>query len=134
MKTSADILEKIKKYYKITYIKLAKKINVHSHTMYRIRQGLEDITPELAEKIVEWQPDINKEWLLSGEGTMLNDADFLVEEEDENEDLHVSTDKIAKTLFHYRHIIDAQQDIIRVQQKQINNLTSVVLSIKISDA
>ena len=42
-----------------------------SECIYRIKRGQSSISPDIANRIVQRFPELNKEWLLSGEGEML---------------------------------------------------------------
>lgn len=44
----------------------------HPENLYRIKRGINGISRSLADSIVTRYPDLNRGWILSGEGVMLN--------------------------------------------------------------
>jgi phage repressor protein C with HTH and peptisase S24 domain len=74
MKKSNEILKEVISYCETNYHQLAKSLNLkRSQNLYDIRDGKVKISGNLAAKIVALKPEININYLLTGEGSMLHD-------------------------------------------------------------
>jgi hypothetical protein len=67
-----EVLDEIISHYKLSYNKLANELGLkRAQNLYDIRDGKTGISKKLAIQIEKWHPEINKLWLLTGEGQML---------------------------------------------------------------
>ena len=66
-----QILEKILKYKGLSYNGLAKELDIKTVNLYHIKNGRNKISSKLADLIVSKFENINRVWLLTGEGQML---------------------------------------------------------------
>ena len=72
MKEGKDIINEVLNYTGIKVPTLAKRINVTAHRLYDVAYGnAKKISLNLADKICEAYPEINKAYLLKGEGELL---------------------------------------------------------------
>lgn len=76
MKNSAEVLTDLLKHLKISANKLAAEIGLKANTaIYHVKNGRNNISSELANKITARFPEINYNWLLTGEGDMLKNEE-----------------------------------------------------------
>ena len=67
-----DRLEKVMEHLGINIITFAKQLGMpRPENLYQIRKGNYGISPDLADRIVRLDPNIDRTWLLSGIGPML---------------------------------------------------------------
>ena len=78
-----------------------------------------DLSDSVVEKILNYYADLNKNWLLIGEGNMLNDTNITTNNQVESDDSLVGA---------YRTIIETQKLVIESQKHQI-----ILLEEKVSD-
>lgn len=69
---SAKRIAKISAVVQRSYKDMAKDLNVSAYTLYNISASHDNITRSMAERIVSAYPRLNLEWVLNGEGEMLN--------------------------------------------------------------
>lgn len=73
MKQSQKILIELLNHLKISANKLSEEIGLTANTsIYHVKNGRNGISSDLADKIVTRYPEISYNWLLTGEGSMLN--------------------------------------------------------------
>jgi plasmid maintenance system antidote protein VapI len=72
--SSTEVLKELVEHFGINYSQLAKSVGVPSQSVYEAKNGKFDISKNLAQKIVGRYPEINRVWLLTGEGEMLTRA------------------------------------------------------------
>ena len=74
--SGSDIINKVLKYTELTPSVFAKKLGEkRPQRIYDIQNGkTKKLSPEIADKIVSVFPTINRTWLLTGEGDMLNES------------------------------------------------------------
>ncbi len=69
-------LESVIKWTNMTANSFAKHIGLrHSENLYQIKRGNNGISRDLADRVVEKFPEIDKLWLLTGEGVMFRPGD-----------------------------------------------------------
>ena len=67
-------LEEVIRYTGLSANKFAQFIGLPAaENLYRIKRGQNGISRALADRIIEYCPEISKGWLLTGEGNMLRD-------------------------------------------------------------
>lgn len=72
--TSWQRLEAVIHYARMTTNAFAKSLSLkRSENLYQIKKGNNGISKELADLIVEKYPEVDKLWLLTGEGTMFSE-------------------------------------------------------------
>lgn len=72
MKSSQEVLIELLNHLKISANKFAFEIGLNANTaIYHVKNGRNNISPELAKKIQKRYPELNYNWLLTGEGSML---------------------------------------------------------------
>lgn len=70
---SSDILEELLSYLRISANNLSVEIGLNSNvSIYHIKKGRNKISPKIAKAITDRYKNINYEYLLTGEGDMLN--------------------------------------------------------------
>ncbi len=73
MNSSQQVLNDLLDYLKISANKLALEIGLKANTaIYHVKNGRNNLSAELANKITSRYPEINYSWLLTGDGEMLN--------------------------------------------------------------
>lgn len=69
-------IESVIKWANMTTNSFSKRIGLrHSENLYQIKRGNNGISRDLADRIVSEFPEINKLWLLTGEGSMFRPGD-----------------------------------------------------------
>ncbi|MCD8177706.1 MAG: hypothetical protein LUE98_09855 [Tannerellaceae bacterium] len=66
-----DLILKLKSIYDCTEDDIAAKIGISRTKLYHCRKGNGKITDNLIDAVCKLDPRINKNWLLTGEGSML---------------------------------------------------------------
>ena len=86
--TPPQIIETLAEYFNITVSELAQKAGYErAQSFYDVISGkTKNISPKMADKIVAAFPEISKDWLLTGNGSMLvsQTEEFVPEEEEES--------------------------------------------------
>ena len=72
-------------------------------------------------------PDLNREWLLYGEGEMLNRN--IIQQNQNGDNLHGNNVTIEKTEKDYLEIIKSQAEQLSKSQEQIDRLLSIIENI-----
>lgn len=74
--TGADVIDKLLEYYNLNGKTLSEKIGLaRPQLIYDLQHGkIKSVSPKLSMKIISVFPEINRSWLLSGEGEMLKGA------------------------------------------------------------
>ena len=67
-------MKKIIRYYKMSQTELAERLDVNQSNLSAILRGKRPCGRIMDDKFLLSFPEINKEWLLTGEGSMLNDG------------------------------------------------------------
>ena len=88
--TPPQIIESLAEYFNITVSELAQKAGYErAQSFYDVISGkTKNISPKMADKIVATFPEISKDWLLTGNGSMLiPQIEEVVPEEEDEDDL-----------------------------------------------
>tara|TARA_R100000687_G_C6397763_1_gene140334 strand:- start:319 stop:804 length:486 start_codon:yes stop_codon:yes gene_type:complete len=71
LNNSQEVLAELLNHLKISANKFAFEIGLNANTaIYHVKNGRNNISPELAKKITKRYPELNYNWLLTGEGEM----------------------------------------------------------------
>ncbi len=129
-----DRIQKILHYKKLTASKFADMVGVPRSTISHIISGRNNPSLEFLQKILDTFPDIETEWLIRGEGSMVASRHTLFQEED-FEDMpkrqnlaHEGTDKekvtqpfkeiIPPNTAHIHDVPDRDQEIIAAKPQK----------------
>ena len=114
--TGADILNKLLKYSGLNGKSFSEKIGlIRPQSIYDIQNGkTRNISPSMANKIISVFPEVNRVWLLTGEGKMLKAEDKKASVED---DIVMSREIFA--------LLQTQVDTICSQQRTIERLSAM---------
>jgi len=102
-----EIIQTLVQYKGMTYKSFAESIGAIAQNLYDIKGGKSDISKKMADKILAVYPEINRTWLLTGEGKMISendtpeDEDFVLDPRSEyitNKDLHNSIGEISEKI------------------------------------
>lgn len=99
--TPPQIIETLAEYFNITVSELAQKAGYErAQSFYDVISGkTKNISPKMADKIVRAFPKISKDWLLTGNGSMLvPEIEEVVPEEEEESYLRTERDKYGLSL------------------------------------
>jgi hypothetical protein bfra3_16308 len=139
--TPPQIIESLAEYFNITVSELAQKAGYErAQSFYDVISGkTKNISPKMADKIVATFPEINKDWLLTGNGSMLvPQIEEVVPEEEEEDDLVLFlrderkgyditlTDIYEKTRIPVKTLKEVQQGITELSTKQKNALSKYI--------
>lgn len=94
--TPPQIIESLAEYFNITVSELAQKAGYErAQSFYDVISGkTKNISPKMADKIVATFPEINKDWLLTGNGSMLApQIEEVIPEEEEEEESYLRTER-----------------------------------------
>lgn len=134
-----QVLEKVLEYKKMSYNELAKSIGLkRSQGLYDIRDGkIKRISIDLAEKITGFIPELNRVWILTGEGEMIiqpiNQESFVggtknkvqnnIQSTVQNaSDLQKENEQLKQTIDYLKSIIDEKNKLIDEKERMINIL------------
>ena len=140
--TPPQIIETLAEHFKVTVSELAQKSGYErAQSFYDVISGkTKNISPKMANKIAAAFPEISKDWLLTGNGSMLipQIEEVVPEEEDEEDDLVLFlrderkgyditlTDIYEKTKIPVKVLKEAQYNISELSQKQRNVLSKYI--------
>lgn len=99
--TPPQIIETLAEYFNITVSELAQKAGYErAQSFYDVISGkTKNISPKMADKIVRAFPEISKDWLLTGNGSMLvPEIEEVVPEEEEESYLRTERNKYGLSL------------------------------------
>lgn len=99
--TPPQIIETLAEHFKITVSELAQKAGYErAQSFYDVISGkTKNISPKMADKIVAVFPEISKDWLLTGNGSMLiSQIEEVVPEEEEESYLRTERNKYGLSL------------------------------------
>lgn len=89
--TDSDRIEELRRFANCTWKELAQKLDIPSaQTFTDIRNGKIGISQRLSAKILKAFPEIRKEWLLAGEGSMTGPNDIPFYDHDGKSPFYVS--------------------------------------------
>lgn len=139
--TPPQIIETLAEHFKVTVSELAQKAGYErAQSFYDVISGkTKNISPKMADKIVAVFPEINKDWLLTGNGSMLvPQIEEVVPEEEEEDDLVLFlrderkgyditlTDIYEKTRIPVKTLKEVQQGVTELSTKQKNALSKYI--------
>ncbi len=135
--TPPQIIETLAEYFNITVSELAQKAGYErAQSFYDVISGkTKNISPKMADKIVAAFPEISKDWLLTGNGSMLvPQIEEVVPEDEEEYDLvlflrdeHITlTDIYEKTRIPVKTLKEVQQGVTELSTKQKNALSKYI--------
>lgn len=139
--TPPQIIETLAEHFKVTVSELAQKAGYErAQSFYDVISGkTKNISPKMADKIVAVFPEINKDWLLTGNGSMLvPQIEEALPEEEEEDDLVLFlrderkgyditlTDIYEKTRIPVKTLKEVQQGITELSTKQKNALSKYI--------
>lgn len=99
--TPPQIIETLAEHFKVTVSELAQKSGYErAQSFYDVISGkTKNISPKMANKIAEAFPEINKDWLLTGNGSMLiSQIEEVMPEEEEESYLRTERNKYGLSL------------------------------------
>lgn len=120
MKNAKTILSDVLLHTQESIHSLAKTIGLkRSQNLYDIENGkVKKISPELSEKIIIAFPEINRSWLLTGEGTMLINNNQATEYPPQQDSISLVSDYKEKYLTALEEIRDLQKKLLENNAKQ----------------
>ena len=139
--TPPQIIETLAEYFNITVSELAQKAGYErAQSFYDVISGkTKNISPKMADKIVAAFPEISKDWLLTGNGSMLvPQIEEVVPEDEEEYDLVLFlrderkgyditlTDIYEKTRIPVKTLKEVQQGVTELSTKQKNALSKYI--------
>ena len=139
--TPPQIIETLAEYFNITVSELAQKAGYErAQSFYDVISGkTKNISPKMADKIVAAFPEISKDWLLTGNGSMLvPQIEEVVPEEEDEDDLVLFlrderkgyditlTDIYEKTRIPVKTLKEVQQGVTELSTKQKNALSKYI--------
>ena len=140
--TPPQIIETLAEHFKVTVSELAQKSGYErAQSFYDVISGkTKNISPKMANKIAAAFPEISKDWLLTGNGSMLvpQIEEVVPEEEEEEDDLVLFlrderkgyditlTDIYEKTRIPIKTLKEVQQGISELSTKQRNALSKYI--------
>lgn len=138
--TPPQIIETLAEYFNITVSELAQKAGYErAQSFYDVISGkTKNISPKMADKIVAAFPEISKDWLLTGNGSMLVPQIEEVVPEEEEDDLVLFlrderkgyditlTDIYEKTRIPVKTLKEVQQGVTELSTKQKNALSKYI--------
>lgn len=146
--TPPQIIESLAEYFNITVSELAQKAGYErAQSFYDVISGkTKNISPKMADKIVATFPEINKDWLLTGNGSMLvpqieevvpdeeegeEEDDLVLFLRDERKGYDITlTDIYEKTKIPVKVLKEAQQGISDLPSKYRNALEKYVNEVR----
>ena len=140
--TPPQIIETLAEHFKVTVSELAQKAGYErAQSFYDVISGkTKNISPKMADKIVAVFPEINKDWLLTGNGSMLVPQIEEVIPEEEEDDLVLFlrderkgyditlTDIYEKTRIPVKTLKEVQQGISELSTKQVHRGSKGIFS------
>ena len=138
--TPPQIIETLAEHFKVTISELAQKAGYErAQSFYDVISGkTKNISPKMADKIVAAFPEISKDWLLTGNGSMLVPQIEEVVPEEEEDDLVLFlrderkgyditlTDIYEKTRIPVKTLKEVQQGVTELSTKQKNALSKYI--------
>ena len=113
MERKIDRFDKYMKYKGLNDNKVTVQLSLSVGLIGKSRQKGRDLSDAAIEKILNFYADLNRNWLLIGEGEMLNsDKDLAINQENQDNNLEDA----------YRTIIETQKQLIKSLERQIELL------------
>lgn len=82
-------------------VAIAKELNISKHTLYAIRNGRNNLSGNLIDKMMKKYPELNKDYILYGTG---NITDYLIGKNDYSEEI-------------YKEVLLLKQLVIKMQNE-----------------
>ena len=133
------------KYYNYSGYKISQETNISQSQITHIKSYRNKVSDDVMEELLKKFPEINKDWLLTGNGSMLipQIEEVVPEEEDEEEDDLVIflrderkgyditlTDIYEKTRIPVKTLKEAQNGISELSKKQRNILSKYIEEVR----
>lgn len=113
MERKIDRFDKYMKYKGLNDNKVTVQLSLSVGLIGKSRQKGRDLSDAAIEKILNFYADLNRNWLLIGEGEMLNsNKDLAINQENQGNNLEDA----------YRTIIETQKQLIKSLERQIELL------------
>lgn len=113
MERKIDRFDKYMKYKGLNDNKVTVQLSLSVGLIGKSRQKGRDLSDTAIEKILNFYADLNRNWLLIGEGEMLNsNKDLAINQENQGNNLEDA----------YRTIIETQKQLIKSLERQIELL------------
>lgn len=113
MERKIDRFDKYMKYKGLNDNKVTVQLSLSVGLIGKSRQKGRDLSDAAIEKILNFYADLNRNWLLVGEGEMLNsNKDLAINQENQGNNLEDA----------YRTIIETQKQLIKSLERQIELL------------
>ena len=127
------------KYYNYSGYKISQETNISQSQITHIKSYRNKISDDVMEELLKKFPEINKDWLLTGNGSMLvSETEEVVPEEEDEDDLVLFlrderksyditlTDIYEKTKIPVKTLKEAQNSISELSKKQRNILSKYI--------
>ena len=127
------------KYYNYSGYKISQETNISQSQITHIKSYRNKVSDDVMEELLKKFPEINKDWLLTGNGSMLvSETEEVVPEEEEEDDLVLFlrderksyditlTDIYEKTKIPVKTLKEAQNGISELSKKQKNILSKYI--------
>ena len=127
------------KYYNYSGYKISQETNISQSQITHIKSYRNKVSDDVMEELLKKFPEINKDWLLTGNGSMLvSETEEVVPEEEEEDDLVLFlrderksyditlTDIYEKTKIPVKTLKEAQNSISELSKKQRNILSKYI--------
>ena len=141
--TPPQIIESLAEYFNITVSELAQKAGYErAQSFYDVISGkTKNISPKMADKIVAAFPEISKDWLLTGNGSMfVPQIEEVVPEEEDDLALFLRDERKGydislidineKTRIPVKTLKEVQQGITELSSKQRNALSKYIEEVR----
>lgn len=134
-----DRFLEVLKYYNYSGYKISQETNISQSQITHIKSYRNKVSDDVMEELLKKFPEINKDWLLTGNGSMLiPQIEEVVPEEEEEDDLVIFlrderkgyditlTDIYEKTKIPVKTLKEAQNGISELSKKQRNILSKYI--------
>lgn len=141
--TPPQIIETLAEHFKVTVSELAQKAGYErAQSLYDVISGkTKNISPKMADKIVAAFPEISKDWLLTGNGSMfVPQIEEVVPEEEDDLALFLRDERKGydislidineKTRIPVKMLKEVQQGISELSTKQRNTLSKYIEEVR----
>lgn len=128
MERVIDRLDKYMEYKQLNDNQVTVSCKLSVGLINQARKGKSDIGKKSIEKILTVYDDINRVWLLTGEGEMLSGS--VTQSNHHGDNIHGTSVTVNKTEKEYLDIIRRQSEQLSKSQQQIDRLLSIIESRK----
>lgn len=128
MERVIDRLDKYMEYKRLNDNQVTVSCKLSVGLINQARKGKSDIGKKSIEKILTVYDDINRVWLLTGEGEMLSGS--VTQSNHHGDNIHGTSVTVNKTEKEYLDIIRRQSEQLSKSQQQIDRLLSIIESQK----